>query len=365
MEDSLLGKLASYCSLLSWSGNPLGGLAGIIEETEGLDREAWRISGWAFHPSQPWASIELWINGEFVATADPLERIDVEKAFPNLPHARRSGFVFVCRRLTNPLEEPLVVELRARAGSDVLGTKKLLVALPLPISFPVPPEGLRRRIMGWQSSQELFLRSGLALVGSFLGSSLVHRGPTPFRRVLDWGCGCGRLARFLLALEKGRFRTYGADIDRQAILWCHLFLSPGRFMPIDLYPPMPYPNGFFDLVFASSVFTHLPWEDQQKWLIELDRVLAPEGLLVASTQGELAARLSLRPEEFVSFQQKGICDTEWDGTLGQVAPPGYYRRVYQTREFTEHEWGRWFQVLNYVEGMVGHFQDLVVLAKRS
>ena len=44
-------------------------------------------------------------------------------------------------------------------------------------------------------------------------------------------------------------------------------------------------EGYFDLVYATSVFTHIGdlWSD---WLLELHRILAPGGRLISSFLGE-------------------------------------------------------------------------------
>ena len=48
----------------------------------------------------------------------------------------------------------------------------------------------------------------------------------------------------------------------------------------------PYADASFDLVYALSVFTHLPRTLQQQWMGELARVLTPNGYLIVSTHGE-------------------------------------------------------------------------------
>jgi SAM-dependent methyltransferase len=294
-----------------------------------------------------------------------VERPDLARAFPSIPHAGFGGFVLVCCAQKVQSGDPVVMELALEGEKGPIGSKRLLVSLPWPDPFPLPPQELRQRIMGHLVSEALFQTGGLGLVGSFLGAALEHLADRPLRRILDWGCGCGRLARFLFALEPGLWKTYGADIDREAVLWCHLFLAQGRFLPISTEPPTPYPEGFFDLVLASSVFTHLAAEEQARWLAELARILAPGGLLVASTQGELAASLSLSREECVLLEQKGIWDAQSDSALAGVAPERYYRIVYQTQVFTQTHWKERFRLLDYRPGAAGHFQDLVVLQKQA
>lgn len=57
-------------------------------------------------------------------------------------------------------------------------------------------------------------------------------------------------------------------------------------------PPLPQPDGHFDLVCAISPFTRLA-DRWSEWLLELHRVLAPEGLLVATVFGKhLCERLT-------------------------------------------------------------------------
>ncbi len=64
-------------------------------------------------------------------------------------------------------------------------------------------------------------------------------------RVLDWGCGCGRVARFFPADRAASFT--GCDIDHDNVAWCRANL-PGTFVPSTLRPPLPFSSQFdFDL----------------------------------------------------------------------------------------------------------------------
>jgi SAM-dependent methyltransferase len=105
------------------------------------------------------------------------------------------------------------------------------------------------------------------------------------RRALDFGCGAGRTLRhFRTEAESAEF--YACDIDSASIAWLEAHLSP----PFHVFrnfeePRLPQPSGFFDLVYAFSVFTHLA-ESSSAWLLELHRVLKPEGMLVATFLNE-------------------------------------------------------------------------------
>jgi SAM-dependent methyltransferase len=75
--------------------------------------------------------------------------------------------------------------------------------------------------------------------------------------VLDFGCGPGRTPRhFLDEAEHAEF--HGRDIDDRSIAWLSGHLSP----PLHVFqngeaPGLPLPDGFFDLAYGLSVFTHL------------------------------------------------------------------------------------------------------------
>jgi SAM-dependent methyltransferase len=104
------------------------------------------------------------------------------------------------------------------------------------------------------------------------------------KRVLDFGCGAGRTLRhFLREAEVGE--VYGSDIDSESIAWLDEHLSP----PLRVFrngerPPLPLADESLDLIWAISVFTHLTYH-WSAWLLELHRVLAPDGLLIATFHG--------------------------------------------------------------------------------
>ena len=112
--------------------------------------------------------------------------------------------------------------------------------------------------------------------------------------VLDVGCGCGRIARFLLAVPGLRY--VGFDIMRPSIEWCRRHLEPlaegrfafhhvdafsrhynpgGRLAPGDLR--FPCEEGSVDLAFGASLFTHLLEPDARHYLAETSRVLRAGG----------------------------------------------------------------------------------------
>jgi SAM-dependent methyltransferase len=105
------------------------------------------------------------------------------------------------------------------------------------------------------------------------------------KSVLDFGCGAGRVIRHLLPLAP-ECELWGSDIDARCIEWDEQHLSPpASFVVNGEIPPLPLPGGKFDLIYALSVFTHISthWP---AWLLEIDRMLAPGGRLVATIMSE-------------------------------------------------------------------------------
>jgi ubiquinone/menaquinone biosynthesis C-methylase UbiE len=115
-----------------------------------------------------------------------------------------------------------------------------------PSPFPLPPEHLRDGV----SEGELYA----------IGEELVARakreaGLNPSSRVLEIGCGVGRIA-WPLGRELGPDGSYdGIDADREKIEWCAngLSLDPQRMRFHHLEPGvLPFPDGAFTLIIASE-----------------------------------------------------------------------------------------------------------------
>ncbi|MGI8505725.1 MAG: class I SAM-dependent methyltransferase [Solirubrobacteraceae bacterium] len=119
-------------------------------------------------------------------------------------------------------------------------------------------------------------------------------------RVLDIGCGIGRMARVLVPVLRPPGSYDGFDIVRPGISWCQKHYrdtpAPFRFHHADLhnaqYNPsgvdsalgyrFPYDDHSFDLALTTSVFTHLLAHAVDHYLAEAARVLAPGGRLFAT-----------------------------------------------------------------------------------
>lgn len=96
-------------------------------------------------------------------------------------------------------------------------------------------------------------------------------------RVLDLGCGYGRLSKPLLK-EFRNLKTYGIDISKNYVDLYNRDLNPrGNAAEGDI-KKLPYKNNYFDVVFiVTTLMYSIKIEDQKKALAEIIRVLNPRG----------------------------------------------------------------------------------------
>ena len=152
-----------------------------------------------------------------------------------------------------------------------------------PDRLPIPPFWLRAQVAGTIDAGD-FYRRGMKDVDTI--SAILLRRDIDIRKlsaVLDFGCGCGRVIRHLRS--KTRAELFGTDQSAKLITWCRPNLPFATFGINRLEPPLDYPDGKFDFIYALSVFTHLPARLQAMWMDEFRRVLRG-GHLLLSTHGE-------------------------------------------------------------------------------
>jgi SAM-dependent methyltransferase len=147
----------------------------------------------------------------------------------------------------------------------------------------LPPASLRLSSAG-TSDPRWFLESGTLAQQTLADVLRDHGQNSPPRAVLDFGCGCGRVLRH--AKHRDATKYVGIDWNRRAIRWCQKNLPFADFFRGELLPPLPPELGPFDLIYAFSVFTHLPLEAQEAWTRTLADHLHVGGLLVLSTHGD-------------------------------------------------------------------------------
>jgi 2-polyprenyl-3-methyl-5-hydroxy-6-metoxy-1,4-benzoquinol methylase len=107
----------------------------------------------------------------------------------------------------------------------------------------------------------------------------------PGVRILDWGCGPGRIARHFPKLLPNA-EIYGTDYNEKYIEWCIEHLKEINFSVNKIDPPINYNDNYFDVVIGLSIFTHLSEKGHIDWINELHRIVKPEGFIFISTHGK-------------------------------------------------------------------------------
>ncbi len=137
-------------------------------------------------------------------------------------------------------------------------------------------------------------------IGQGLLEELKACGLAPHHRVLDVGCGTGRVAIPMTQYLSREGSYEGFDPVQKAIAYCQERITPAhrnfRFQVADLYNKrynphgryrdteyrFPFDDASFDIVFAVSVFTHLLPDGAARSIAESARVLKPGGRFFAT-----------------------------------------------------------------------------------
>lgn len=164
----------------------------------------------------------------------------------------------------------------------------------------------------------------------------------PNPTVLDLGCACGKLARFLYLIPNLKY--IGIDLFLPAINWCQKNFSKvtgDRFTfehfdgISEVYNPtgtiktrdykLPVGDGTIDMVVCGSLFTHLLKPDARHYLAEIQRVLKDGGQALISIHNEPAegevfsgneARIDIENKYFLQMANKKVLSLKED--IGNV-----------------------------------------------
>lgn len=239
---------------------------------------------------------------------------------------------------------------------------------------PIPPDDLLERISGWREPW-LFDAQGRATRRDWeLALAAIGKQWTDFTRVLDFGCGPGRVVRYFRDLTP-ELHIMGVDTDQEAIEWAGRHLPWAEFRPVRSLPPIAMPEHSFDLILSHSVMTHMPEHVQDVWLSELSRVMRPDALALLTVNGEHAVchlekewrkvgadPTSLR-ETFDSAGLLYIADDSWNDEKFRPHFPDYYHSAFHSASYVQRHWGRFFSVKAILFRAALDWQDIVVLGQ--
>lgn len=153
-----------------------------------------------------------------------------------------------------------------------------------------------RRDGGWEPVIDEFFAHGRKEV-TWIVDEMAARGLYLGDRVLDFGCGVGRLSN---ALAEHASTVTGVDIAASMIERAKRLNQHGeriRFLDYDGHT-LPFPDAGFDSVVSLVVLQHTPPETQLAALLELRRVVRPGGVLAVQIPAQPRRPTPLAPAAF-------------------------------------------------------------------
>ena len=197
-----------------------------------------RLSGWAILATD--VPVSFAINGRACEHQRWTPRPDVAALYPFVPKRGDCGFEAEARLTDAERDGAEVVKVNLvdrGTGRPLREEQAYCVPGAAAERWPLPDAARRRRVHGTEDEQSFRI----------LGYSNRHKlewalqnatGAGFGGRVLDWGCGCGRLLRYCGEIAGASFT--GADVDSDNLEWCRSHLPMAGYELIPLHPPTPF-----------------------------------------------------------------------------------------------------------------------------
>lgn len=208
-----------------------------------------------------------------------------------------------------------------------------------------------------------------------------HGNPVaPGAEILDFGVGWGRILRFFLK-DVDPETLHGVDVEAKYLQAARDTGVPGHLHQIEPFGRLPHDDNSLDLVYAYSVFTHLPEHVQDHWLPEIERVLKPGGLLIATVEPprflDHFASLDASRTDLHEWQTLTARKVQSDPTLqARLQQHGFvyipftedrnevFGDCVMTPNYAREHWGRHFEILEFLDDEQRFWQAIVVARKR-
>jgi ubiquinone/menaquinone biosynthesis C-methylase UbiE len=202
----------------------------------------------------------------------------------------------------------------------------------------------------------------------------------PGSRFLDLGCAAGRMIRHLKRFAD-HSEIWGCDINAPLINWCTTNLSPPfHFATTTTIPHLPFEDGYFDLIYTGSVFTHID-DLAEAWLLEIRRVLSNRGRAYITIHDRHTIKLlddGYYYDRTGYFTDKNLKETELTNTLNSdpiyqsqkndfgklVIGRDYRSQVFYDIDYFSKMASQMFDIASVTEEAYGH-QTAVLLAKKA
>jgi len=158
-------------------------------------------------------------------------------------------------------------------------------------------------------------------------------------KILDWGCGPGRIIRHLPELLDKTSKIYGTDYNKSSITWCKKNLPGIEFNTNSLEARLPYQNDYFNAIYGISIFTHLSEKMHYEWIRELKRILAPGGIFFLTSHGNAFIE-KLTESECISYDKGELIvrgmTTVGHRTYSAYHPIPFMKKLFEGMKILDH-----------------------------
>jgi SAM-dependent methyltransferase len=310
------------------------------------------ISGFLTPPS---GQRRLLVDGATLESFSyPLKRPKIAALF-QLPEFAESGFTGRLRLASVPNSSGWAdyIVIRPDLPENLLTTTIVNTWL-IPRNrnaFVVPPDSHITRVTGRETAST-YLFGGATHAYRLVRALelLAKRDASSFSKVVDWGCGAGRLTQHFARIWPKL--VTGADVDKTNVEWSKRNLRNIRVEQIPWQPPTQFSSASFDLLFSFSVFSHIKTSMQDAWLHEISRILQPGGIAVITTLGTVSTASRGADAKFhETLERNGFVEWGNYGQLDDVRPnEDAYLNIAMSKKYASSLFGRHFEVLGVVEG---------------
>jgi len=186
-------------------------------------------------------------------------------------------------------------------------------------------------------------------------------------KILDFGCASGRVLRHFATQSK--YECWGCDINENHVQWCNDYLpNKVKVFQNTSLPHLQIPDGFFDLSYCLSVFTHIE-EFETSWLCEFKRIMKPNGIAYVTIHDETSWKNM--PKDWgvghavinhPDFEQKWIEEgfpnekfvSRW------INSQSYSSNVFYKLSYIHRVWSKFFKILEVIP-MGSNYQTVLIL----
>lgn len=187
------------------------------------------------------------------------------------------------------------------------------------------------------------------------------------RRVFDFGGSTGRAFRHFYCQDDPK-EVWSCDFKQASVNWCL------QNMPLDIrvflntfLPVVPIRSGYFDVVMAFSVFTHID-EMETTWLLELKRLLRPGGIVYLTIHDETTWNGLKEGQLLTQMIRQSLNGSEL--VVGAPMPSErlafrftdashYNVQTFHSSDYVRKNWGRFFDIVQIIPN--GHEAQAVVV----